>query len=163
MMQEDGYSSGVSMLVGNLIDEWESRMINENLARGIGGRRLNHYWIIKNMMGFIMEEMVGTWNYSRSSVLEAKTKLIELDTKLNRWDATLAWNRLALGLCTLGEGGSGNVTRAPMILVDRGLVPAMPLSSSVSFLTPSTITQLHNKRVHDIEVSIHKTSPLPLK
>ena len=114
-------------------------------------------------MGFIMEEMVGTWNYSRSSVLEAKTKLIELDTKLNRWDATLAWNRLALGLCMPGEGGSVSVTGEPMILVDRGLVPAMPLSSSVSFLTPSTITQLHNKRVHDIEVSIHKTSPLPLK
>ena len=42
-MHEDGYAGGVSMPVRNLIDEWEARLINENLARGIGGGRLNHY------------------------------------------------------------------------------------------------------------------------
>ena len=53
-MQEDGYASGVSMSVRNLIDEWEARLINENLARDIGGGHLNHYWITKNMMGSLM-------------------------------------------------------------------------------------------------------------
>ena len=69
LLHEDGYDIGVSMTVRTLIDEWESKLINENLARGIGGRRLNHYWIIKNMMGSLMEEMVGAWNYTRSFVL----------------------------------------------------------------------------------------------
>ena len=90
-MQEDGYASGVSMSVRNLIDEWEARLINKNMARGIGGGRLNHYRIIKNMMGSLMDEMVRTWNYNRSSVLQAKTKLLELDTFLNRRDATTTW------------------------------------------------------------------------
>lgn len=78
------------MLMCNLIDKWEARLINENLATGIGGGRLNHYWIVKDMMGSLMEEMVGTWNYTRSSVLQAKTKLLELDNLLNRRDATAA-------------------------------------------------------------------------
>ena len=125
-MQEYGYASGVSMPVKNLIDEWVARLINENLFRGIGGGRLNNYWIIKNMMGSLMEEMVGTWNYTRSSVLQEKTKLIEHDTQLNRQDATAAWKRLALGLCTLGEGGICSVSVVPTVSMDMGSVLAMP-------------------------------------
>ena len=45
-----------------------------------------------------MDEMVITWNYTHSSVLQAKTKLIELDIQLNKLDTTSAWKRLALGL-----------------------------------------------------------------
>src|SRR5713101_7781479 len=100
MIQEDGYDSGISMSVRTLIDDSEARLINEHLAKGIGGRHLNHYWIVKNMMGSLMEEMVGTWNYTHSSVLQEKTKLVELDTQFNKRDATSTWKNLALGLCT---------------------------------------------------------------
>ena len=55
LRQEDGYNIGVSMLVNTLINEWESRLVIEHLARGIRGRHLNHYWIVKNMMGSLME------------------------------------------------------------------------------------------------------------
>ena len=73
------------------IDEWESKLINENLARGIGGGHLNNYWIVKNMMGPLIEEMVSTWNYIRNSVLQEKPNLIQLGTHLNRWDAAAPW------------------------------------------------------------------------
>ena len=59
LMHEDGYADGVYMPMRNLIYEWESKLIDENLARGIGGARLNHYWIVKNMMGSLMEETLG--------------------------------------------------------------------------------------------------------
>ena len=76
---------------------------------------------------------VGTWNYTRSSVLQAKTKLLELDTLLNRQDATAPWKRLALGLYTSGEGGSGSVSTAPTVSMDMGSVLAKPHSSSTPF------------------------------
>ena len=84
---KEGYNYiGVSIPVRTLIDEWEAHLVIEHLARGIGGRHINHYWLIKNMMGSLMEEMVNNWNYTRSSVLSVKTKWIELDTQLNRMD-----------------------------------------------------------------------------
>ena len=100
LRQDDGNDTGISIPMRTLIDEWEARLVTEHLARGIGGRHLNHYWIVKNMMGSHMEEMVSTWNYTRSSVIQAKTRLIELDTQLNKRDATSKWKRLALGLYT---------------------------------------------------------------
>ena len=60
LLQVDGYASGVSMSIRNLIDEWETRLVNENLSRGFRGGILNHYYILSNMMGSLMEEMVGT-------------------------------------------------------------------------------------------------------
>ena len=89
--------------------------------------------------------MVSTYNYARSLVLQDKTRLIELDTQLNKLDATSAWKCLALGLYTPdnNEGGSGGVIGEPTTSLDR---------SSVS-MTP----------IQDIEVPICKSSPLLVK
>ena len=65
---------------------------------------------------------VGTWNYTRSSVLQTKTKILELDTLLNRREATTTWKKLALGLYTLGEGGSGSISMVPMVSMDMGSI-----------------------------------------
>ena len=46
------------------------------------------------MMGSLVEEIFNNWSYTRNSVLLAKTKLIELDTQLNKLDATSAWKCL---------------------------------------------------------------------
>ena len=62
-----------------------------------------------------------------------------------------------------GEGGSGRVSLVPTVSMDMGPVPATPHSSSILFPTSSIITQLHHKRVRDIEVPVRKTSPLPVK
>ena len=100
---------------------------------------MNHYKIVKNMMGSLMEEPVGTWNYTRSSVLHGKTKILGLDTILNRRDAMGAWKILALGICMMGEGESASVSAVPSVSMDIGSVPVTPHSSSTPFLTSSTI------------------------
>ena len=165
LKQDDGYDTSIYMPMHTLIDEWEARLVTEHLAKGTEGRHLNHDWIIKNMMGSLMEEMVSNWNYTRSSVLLVKTKLIELDTQLNKMDATLAWKCVAMGLYTTRnvEGGSDSVTGAPTASLDNISILMMSTTTNAPFLVPSTITLLSNKRVRDIEVPVCKSSPLSVK
>ena len=61
------------------------------------------------------------------------------------------------------KGGSGSVMGAPTTSLDRSSVLVTPIMLIVPFPIPSTITQLSNKCVRDIEVPIHKSSPLPVK
>ena len=66
MMMEEFYDISVSMPMRILIDEWEALLVTEHLVRGRGGIQINHYRLIKNMMGTLMEEMVSNWNYTHS-------------------------------------------------------------------------------------------------
>ena len=59
LMVEEGYESGISMLVFVLIDEWGGRVVTEHLATGRGGGKINPYYLIKNMMGTLMDEVFG--------------------------------------------------------------------------------------------------------
>ena len=54
MMVEEGYEVGISMP-----DDWEARLVNGWLATGRGGGKINHYWILKNMMGVLMEDKLS--------------------------------------------------------------------------------------------------------
>ena len=54
-------------------------MVNKNLARDIDGVSLNQYWIVKNMMGSLMEEILGKWNNSKLEISEAMSKMMDLD------------------------------------------------------------------------------------
>ena len=58
LMNEEGYEAEISMRVRVFIDDWKARLVNEHLATGRGGRKINHYWLIKNMMGTLMEDML---------------------------------------------------------------------------------------------------------
>ena len=55
----DGYNNEISLRVHSIIDEWEIMLVKENLVRDTDGGISNHYWIIKNMMGTLMEEMLA--------------------------------------------------------------------------------------------------------
>ena len=70
-------------------------------------------------MGTLMEEMLSNWNYTRSSVLSAKTKLIELDTQLNRFNATSAWKRLPIGICIVSNTKMGSRSATGGLSVER--------------------------------------------
>ena len=59
-MAEEGYEAGISIPVKVLIDYWEGHLVNERLAIGRGGGNINHDWLIKNMMGDLMEDMLGS-------------------------------------------------------------------------------------------------------
>ena len=97
LMMEEGYDSSVSMLFRYFIDEWDSFLVTEHLAMGRGGDKINHDWIIKNMMGTLMEEMIRNWNSTLIIAISSKTKLANLDSQLTRLDTTLTWKHLAIG------------------------------------------------------------------
>ena len=109
-----------------------------------------------------MEEMIGTWNHTRSFVLQAKSKILELDTVITHRDAMTAWKKLVMGLDSTGDGGSGNVSMAPSGSMNVDSVSTAPHSSTVSFSIPSAITQ-HPKRVREPHASVCKTARLPVK
>ena len=71
MTKVDGYNNDISSQVQPIIDDWERRLVNKNLARDVDGVTPNLYWIVKNMMGSLMEEMLEKWNNSKLAISEA--------------------------------------------------------------------------------------------
>ena len=113
MMKVDGDNIDISPQVKSIIDDWERRMVNENIAHDIDGVRPNHYWITKNMMGLLMEEMLGKWNDTKLAISEAMSKMMELDMLIMERDMMDMWQKLAVVVDSLGDGGSENVSMAP--------------------------------------------------
>ena len=129
MTKVDDYNNDISLQVRSIIDDWERRMVNENLAWDVDGVTPNLYWIIKNMMGSLMEEMLGRWNNSKLKISEATSKMLDLDMVIMERDIMGMWKKLALGVDSLGDGGSGNVSMAPEMNVDAA--PTIPAVSTV--------------------------------
>ena len=88
-------------------------MVNKNIAHDIDGVSPNHYWIVKNMMGLLMEEMLGKWDNSKLEISEATSKILELDMLIMERDMMDMWKKLDVGVDSLGDGGSENVSMAP--------------------------------------------------
>ena len=74
-------------------------MLNHRLAYQQGGSQINHYWILKNMLGNIVEYMLSNGPEARDIVLVLKAKMRETDTQLTSLDNTFAWN------CMAGKAG----------------------------------------------------------
>ena len=132
----DGYNNDISPQVQSIIDDWERTMVNKNLAHNVDGVSPNLYWIVKNMMGSLMEEILGRWNNSKLKISEATSKMMDLDMVIMERDIMGMWKKLALGVDSLGDGGSGNVSMAPEMNVD--LAPMIPDVSTM----PVTISEL---------------------
>ena len=78
------------MSIKCLIDEWESKAVSNHLASGKIGRCINHYWMMKNMLGLLLEDMVIKWNGARgvsqvlrTSIIQANMQLKTLETNFN--------------------------------------------------------------------------------
>ena len=52
---EYGYEIQLSKPVCILIDDWEGRVLNQHLGTGQGRSQINNYWLVKNMLGNLME------------------------------------------------------------------------------------------------------------
>ena len=113
MTKVDGYNDDISPQVKSIIDDWERRLVNEYISSDIDGVSLNHYWIVKNMMVLVMEEMLGKWNNSKLVISEGASKMLELDMLIMERDMMDMWKKLAVGVDSLGDGGSKNVSMAP--------------------------------------------------
>ena len=109
----NGYNNEISSQVLSIIDEWETKLVKETLANDIDGGSPNHYWIVKNMMGMLMEEMPARWNHTKLAISQTTTKMVELDMVIMQRDVMAIWKKLAQGFDSLGDGGSGSVSMAP--------------------------------------------------
>ena len=60
----------VSMLVRFLIDDWEDSIVAQQLALACAAEKINHYWVVKNMMGLLMEDIQSKWRSSKETILD---------------------------------------------------------------------------------------------
>ena len=109
----DGYNNDISSQLQPIIYDWERRLVNKNLARDADGVSPNQYWIVKNMMGSLMEEMLEKWNNSKLAISKATSKMLDLDMVIMERDMMDMWRKLAVGVDSLGDVGSGNLSMAP--------------------------------------------------
>ena len=97
MTKVDGFNNDISPQFKSIIDDWERRLVNENIARDIDGVSPNHYWIVKNMMVLLMEEMLEKWNNSKLAISEGASKMLELDMLIMERDMMDMWKKLGCG------------------------------------------------------------------
>ena len=96
-MAKEGYEAGISIPIRVLIDDWEGHLVNERPDTGRGRGKINHYWLIKNMMGVLMEDMLRRWSSTRNIFLPVKANMTYMDNHLSILDATFAWKCLYNG------------------------------------------------------------------
>ena len=129
MTKVDGYNNDISPQVHSIIDDWETRLVNENLTHDIDGGSPNHYWIVKNMMGTLMEEMLVRWNDTKLKFSQATTKMVELYIVITQRNVMGIWKKLVEGVDSLGDRGSGflSMDRSSSMNVD----PTMTATSTI--------------------------------
>ena len=77
------YVMQVAMHVRCMIDDWESKVVSEHLASERNGGKINYYWIMKNMMVMLSEDMKTKWNGTRDMVQSMHTYLNQTNAQLS--------------------------------------------------------------------------------
>ena len=74
-----------------MVESWENKVLNRNLSMGEEGGRINHYWMLKNMLYNLAEDMLSNWVEARIAVHSMKTKIAEIDAQLTAMDKSFSW------------------------------------------------------------------------
>ena len=113
------YEPHFSNRVRVLVEAWESQVLNQKLATGQDGSQVNHYWLMKNMLCNLMEDMLINWVDARDMVQTVKTRISEIDAQLIAMESAFAskgnagisgHGGLNEGSCERGGGGRGSAT-----------------------------------------------------
>lgn len=122
-------------------------MVTEQLASGRDGGQVNNYWLVKNMMGILMDDMLKNWNSAKDTILATRAALIELDEKLGGLEASFAWKYYAMCRRTSGasskESGAGRGKEAGISAGQAS--PTCTGKDKPVFPIPSTMGPLHSK------------------
>lgn len=59
------YGAEISILVHLLVENWEARIIADHLSKGSHEQPWDPYWLVKNMLGELMEDMLSNWATTR--------------------------------------------------------------------------------------------------
>ena len=66
-------------------------MINHKLSTGKEGSRINHCWMLKNMLCNLAEDMLSNWVEAQIAVHSMKTKITKIDAQLTAMDNSFSW------------------------------------------------------------------------
>ena len=90
------------------MEAWENKVLNCKLSTGEEGGNINHYWMLKNMLYNLAEDMLSDWAEARIAVHSMKTKIAEIDAQLTAMDKTFSWKGTtsisSLNVHNLGRG-----------------------------------------------------------
>ena len=69
----------ISPRVRVLVEAWETRVLNQKLSTGEDGSQINHYWMMKNMLCNLAEDMLSNWSEAWVVVHTMKSKITEIE------------------------------------------------------------------------------------
>ena len=72
----------ISPSVRVLVEAWETQVLNQKLSTGEDGSQINHYWMMKNMLCNLAEDMLSNWFEARVVVHTMKSKITEIEAQL---------------------------------------------------------------------------------
>ena len=86
-----------------LIDEWESKTVSNHLAFRKIGVRINHYQLMKNMLGLLLEDMTVKQNGARGVSQGLCTSILQADTQLKALEANFNLRQYSMFPSTRNE------------------------------------------------------------
>ena len=124
-----------------------------------------------------MEEMLGKWNNSKLEISQATSKMMELDMLIMERDIMDMWKKLVVGVDSLADGDSENVSMALEMNVDPAptilAVSTVPLTISELFKggeecdasagKADSSVEKANPSVGKMDASVGNAIVLPLK
>ena len=78
-----------------MVEAWENKVLNRKLSIVEDGSRINHYWMMKNMLCNLAEDMLSNWAEAKMAVHTMKMKIAEIDAMLTDLDKTFSWKGTA--------------------------------------------------------------------
>ena len=137
-----------------MINDWESRVVIEHLDSRRNGGRINHHWMMKNMMGMLMEYFTTKWSGSRETVQFIMICMIQTDEKLNSLEVNFNWKHYAIAHGAGENEGHGNTDRNGVVgetslAAKRSAAPNGENLENFQLMTLVTNDPLHAKRVHE--------------
>ena len=71
----EDYELHISGCVWVLVEAWENKVLKRKLSTGENGSRINHYWMVKNMLCNLAEDMLSNWVEARMVIHSMKMKI----------------------------------------------------------------------------------------
>ena len=69
---DGGYIISISTSTKSLIDDWEVGIVAHQIASARSDGKINHYWVVKNILGLLMEDVQIQRRNSKTVSLEIR-------------------------------------------------------------------------------------------
>lgn len=70
-------------------------VLNQKLSTREDGRQINHYWMMKNMMCNLAEDMLSNWSKAWVAIHTMKSKISQIEAQITAMDNSFAWKGTA--------------------------------------------------------------------